>query len=142
MPVVDASVVVDWVAPDADPSGPAATLLKRLADAAAVLLAPPLLLQEVGNALLTGVRRDRWSAEDADTGFALLRRMPVTYDDDAVDIDRAWDLARRFDEHPIHDMIYVALADRTGEVLITADDRLRARLRRPGRVIAPEDWTA
>jgi len=43
MPVVDASVVVDWVAPAVDPAGPAARFLARLADADEPLLAPRLL---------------------------------------------------------------------------------------------------
>ena len=42
MPVVDASVVVDWVAPDADPDLPAVLLLDRLASAGAEVLAVEL----------------------------------------------------------------------------------------------------
>jgi predicted nucleic acid-binding protein len=43
----------------------------------------------------------------------------------------AWELSRRYDEHPICDLVYVALARRLGEVLLTADRKLVDRLRDP-----------
>ena len=39
---------------------------------------------------------------------------------------------RRYDEYPIHDLLYDAVARRRGEVLLTADRRLVDRLRDPG----------
>ena len=128
MPVVDASVVVDWVAPDADPHGPARKRLERWALADVRLVAPRLLPEEVANALLTGCRRGRWDGAEADAAYVLLRDLPVTLTDTAADLDRAWELSRRYDEHPVYDMVYVALAERIGEQLVTADDRLRERL--------------
>jgi predicted nucleic acid-binding protein len=89
MPVVDASIVVDWVAPGTDPGSPAMRLLERLSRSAADLVAPRLLMEEVGNALLTGVRRGRWTGGDADQSFALLRSLPVSLADSAADLDRA-----------------------------------------------------
>lgn len=128
MPVVDASVVVDWVAPDVDRAGPAGQLLSRLVAEDASLVGPRLLLEEVGNALLTGVKRRRWDGAAADAAFGALRRLPVTLVDQARDLERAWDLSRRYDEHPIYDMVYVAVAERLGEQLFTADARLARRL--------------
>ena len=52
MPVVDASIVVDWVAPGVDPGGPAARLLARLGSASEAVLAPRLVLEETANALV------------------------------------------------------------------------------------------
>lgn len=71
MPVVDASVVVDWVA--------------------------------------------------ADEAFEVVLDLPVALVDTRADLARAWDLARRHDEHPVYDLLYVALAERLGEVPVTAD---------------------
>jgi predicted nucleic acid-binding protein len=140
VPVVDASVVVDWVAPSSDPQGPARRLLDALTSAGATVSVPPLLFEEVGNALLTGVRRDRWSGSDADRAFALLRSLPAVVLDSAPDLDRAWELSRRHDEHPLYDMVYLALAERLGQPLVTADQRLRDRVLRPQQVLAPEAW--
>jgi predicted nucleic acid-binding protein len=128
MPVVDASVVVDWVAPDVDDDGPALQLLTQLIDSRERVLGPRLLIEEVTNALLTGCRRGRWDGRAADTAFTLLRRLPVELCDRPVDLDRAYELSRRYDEHPVYDMVYVALADRLGEPLLTADSALVRRL--------------
>lgn len=128
MPVVDASVVVDWVAPDADPELPALAVLARFAADDVELFAPRLMVEEVSNALLTGVRRRRWSGAAADTAHTLLRDLPVRLVDEPRDLARAWDLARRYDNHPIFELLYVALAERRRTQLVTADVRLRQRL--------------
>ncbi len=138
MPVVDASVVVDWVAPDADAELPALTALERLAADDAELLAPRLLMEEVSNALLTGVRRERWSGADADKARGLLCELPVRLVDEPRDLDRAWDLARRYDNHPVYDLVYVAVAERQRTQLITADSTLRRRLGDLDWLVAPE----
>lgn len=138
MPVVDASVVVDWIAPDADPGGPAAAALERLAADQAELVAPRVLIEEVSNALLTGVRRRRWGGASADAAHILLRALPVRLADGPTDLVRAWELARRYDNHPIYDLLYVALAERLDTQLVTADAALRRRLVGLDRVIGPE----
>ena len=138
MPVVDASVVVDWVAPDADPALPALAALERLAAEEAELLAPRLLIEEVSNALLTGVRRGRWGGAAADKARGLLRELPVRLVDEQRDSDRAWDLARRYDNHPVYDLLYVALAERRRTQLITADSTLRQRLAELDWLVTPE----
>ena len=137
MPVVDASVVVDWVAPRSDPGGPAGRTLERLARSGARVLGPRLLVEDVANALLTGVRRRRWSGAEADVSFSLLRRLPVRLVDEPGVLDRAFELSRRYDEHPLYDMVYVALAERLGEQLITANEALRERLVLLPFVVAP-----
>ena len=61
--------------------------------------------------------------------------------DDGRDLDRAWDLARRYDDHPIYDMVYVAVAERRGAVLVTADEGLRRRLSTLAWVVGPDPIT-
>ncbi len=139
MPVVDASVVVDWVAPGVDPGSPAVILLAQLAAEGAEVLAPRLLIEEVSSALLTGVRRGRWSGAAADSSHALLRSLPVRLADEPRDVEHSWELARRHDNHPIYDMVYVALAERRRTQLVTADRALRELLRRFGWIVAPEE---
>lgn len=137
MPVVDASLVVDWVAPRRDLASPALEELSRLAQSEDVLLAPSLLWQEVGNTLLTGVRRQRWSGAEADQSARRLLRLPVRRVDSAVDLERAYELSRRHDNHPIYDMVYVALALRLATELITQDRRLAQVLGNPGWLLLP-----
>ncbi len=140
MPVVDASVVVDWVAPQADPELPAVAVLARLAADDAELLAPRLLIEEVSNALLTGVRHRRWSGAAADGAHGLLQQLPVRLLDERRDLERAWDLARRYDNRPIYDLLYVALAERRRTQLITADSKLRQTLIGLDWLVAPEQF--
>src|SRR6266571_5135780 len=75
--VVDASVVIDWIAPGADPASPSMRTLQRLTGAHDAIVAPELLFVECANALVAGVRRRRWSGADADAAYGLLTRLPV-----------------------------------------------------------------
>jgi len=138
MPVVDASVVIDWISPEASAGLPAVRLFNRLATEGARLLGPRLLLKEVSNALVSGIRRKRWSGAAADASHTLLLQLPVRIADDYRDLVRAWELARRYDNHPLYDMVYVALAERTRTELITGDEALRRRLAHLGWVIGLE----
>jgi predicted nucleic acid-binding protein len=138
MPVADASVVIDWVSPDASAATPSVRLLNRLGMRGAELLGPRLLLEEVSNALISGIRRRRWSGAAADSSHELLLRLPVRLVDDRRDLVRAWELARRYDNHPVYDMVYVALAERTRSELITADASLRRRLAHLDWILGPE----
>ena len=128
MAIVDASVVVDWIAPGVDPDGPAGRLLDDLATRGETLYSPSLLGQEVANALLTGMRRGRWTGAAADASFVALTSMPVSIVESDGLLQRSWDLARRYDEHPVYDMVYLALAQMLGDTLYTADRALIGRL--------------
>jgi predicted nucleic acid-binding protein len=138
MPVVDASVVIDWVSPDASASTPSVRLLDRLSARGTVFIGPRLLFEEVSNALINGIRRRRWSGAAADSSQELLLRLPVRIADDQRDLVRAWELARRYDNHPVYGMVYVALAERTAMELITADASLRRRLAHLSWIVGPE----
>lgn len=136
--VVDASVVVDWVAPGAMIDVPATRLLRQWVASGEELGAPRLLFEETLNALLTGVRRGRWASVDADRAATLLDRLPLRRVDTDEDRRRAWELARQYDNWPIYDMVYVAVAERLDAPLVTADARLAARLRHLGWVVLVE----
>jgi predicted nucleic acid-binding protein len=138
VPVVDASVVVDLIAPDTGPDSPVRALFAAWASTGAELLAPGLLWLEAENALLTGIRRGRWSGADADAAAALLDRIPARRVTDDRDTGRAFELARRYDNWPVYDMLYVAIAERTGQEFVTSDGKLQARLAHLGWVRLPD----
>src|SRR5690242_7518627 len=60
--------------------------------------------------------------------FAMIGRLPIRGADTPADYERAFELVRRYDNWPVYDMVYVALAERLRTEFYTADDRLRARL--------------
>jgi len=128
VPVVDASVVVDLVAPDVEADGRAEFVIGKLLASGVEIAAPALVWIETSNALLTGIRRGRWDGAAADAAAVRLSQLPVRIADTSADTERAFELARRYDNWPVYDMLYVALAERLGTEFYTADERLRSRL--------------
>jgi predicted nucleic acid-binding protein len=112
--------------------------LHRLTRANDAVVAPELLYVECASALVGGVRRNRWTGSDADSAYELLMRLPVQAVSDRRHLERAWELSRRYDNHPVYDMLYAATAEAFDTVFITADETLLQRLghlgwvRRPG----------
>jgi predicted nucleic acid-binding protein len=111
--------------------------LHRLTAGQEGVIAPELLYVECASALAAGVRRGRWSGADADAAYSRLRRLPMQTVSDRRHLDRAWELSRRHDNHPVYDMLYAATAEAAGTVLITADETLLQRLGRLGWVQRP-----
>jgi len=114
MGVIDASVAVRWFV-----YGPgnerAAPWLDR-----SDLIAPDLILAEVGNALWQYARRDHLTIEEA---AAILKRLPECFARLAPIgdlVSEAFLLARECD-HPIYDCFYLALARREGHSVVTLD---------------------
>ncbi len=115
--VVDASVAVLW------------TLQQTGSDRAAALngeaglIAPSIILAEVGNAIWKAVRRG--DLPRADAAMAVdLALSPIDQLTTGEELRlRALDLAIELD-HPIYDCFYLALAERERCPLVTADKRL------------------
>ena len=111
--------------------------LNRLSRRNEAVIAPELLLVECASVLAAGVRRNRWTGADADAAYARLLSLPVRSVNDRRHLDRAWELSRRYDNHPVYDMLYAATAEAAGMVLVTADETLLKRLSHLGWVQRP-----
>jgi predicted nucleic acid-binding protein len=121
MLVLDASVAIKWFKQESGSDAAERLVLLN------TLVAPDLLLAEVGNASRRAVRLGLMTeAQMLDTLHALQRYVS---DFGAIGplIPRALAIARDLD-HPIYDCIYIALAEREGAPLVTADRRLLARV--------------
>lgn len=118
--VVDASVAVKWVMSE---SGSAAAAALR--DEDDYLMAPALVIAEIGNALWKkAVRRE---IESRDARAAL--HLAVSHFTEIVELNDLRENALRLAielRHPIYDCFYLALAERERCALITADERLAA----------------
>lgn len=125
---VDASVTLKWVVPESGHED-AVRLLEQYHRGEVWLIAPHLLLAEVGNALWKRVRRGELAAEQASRAFAeLLAHCPILVHSESAS-QTAMDLSIAH-EHPVYDCLYVALALQQRCDLITADRRLYQALGR------------
>jgi predicted nucleic acid-binding protein len=117
--VVDASVAVLW------------TLTQQGSDRAAALnnddrlIAPSLIIAEIGNAVWKAVRRGDLPKTEALTGIEIALGPVAALTPDEELRGRALELAIELD-HPIYDCFYLALAERERCPLVTADKRLVA----------------
>jgi predicted nucleic acid-binding protein len=122
--VIDASVAVKWILPEPG-SDDAAAL--RTADAD--LIAPSLVVAEIGNAIWKAARRGDIGRSDAAKALrtAVAHFSAIMPFDDLAEtaIEMAIDL-----RHPIYDCLYLALARRENAPLATADEAMVAAARK------------
>ncbi|MEX2107203.1 MAG: type II toxin-antitoxin system VapC family toxin [Solirubrobacterales bacterium] len=117
MPVVDASVVVEYLTFGEH----AEEARERLLDEDHALWAPHLVDAEVGHALRREVRLGELDAEVAGEALWQLDELPLRRVSHEFLIRYAWALR---DNVSFYDALYVALAEMLGEPLITFDARL------------------
>ncbi len=141
--IVDASVVLKWLV--IEPDSPSA--LGFLASTS-TLGAPSILPIEVGYVLIKRVHRKQIEPVGAGRAWASFRRMELKLIDEEVDRDAAFLLALQLGVN-LYGCLYLALADRTDDLLVTADEsfaravrasahlRLRARVRLLSEVVGP-----
>jgi predicted nucleic acid-binding protein len=121
--VIDCSVAFKWVV--AEPDTPKAVRLRddyrnRVHD----LLAPDLFPPECANALLVAERRKRISPGDSIRLLAdILNTLPALHPSLPDLLPRAHAIAAGT-VASVYDCLYVALAEREGCELVTADDKL------------------
>ena len=120
MLVVDASVAIKWVIEE---SGTAEALALRRYR----LCAPDLLIPECANILWKKVRRRELVESEALLAARLLERADV----DLVPMRRMLEPATKLAmvlDHPAYDCTYLSLSQSIGCSLVTADERLCAKM--------------
>lgn len=115
--VVDASVAVKWVLAEDD-----SETAHRLAESGEALHAPRLLASEVANAVWSRVRRGELERGQATELVATVPEMPLRWHTDESICTDAIRLALTYDR-AVYDCMYLALAQRIGACLVTADRR-------------------
>lgn len=120
--VVDASVALKWVIPESDSS--LAHDIRRGGD----FIAPDLLISECVNAIWKRSRREGYAEDERNEALQLIVHLKVELMPTRDLAVRAGTLAQALD-HPAYDCFYLALAERSGAPLLTADDRLAAKVR-------------
>ncbi len=123
--VVDSSVAVKWYLPE-NGSERAASLL----EAGIRLLAPDLLIPEVGNVLWK--RRREMPVEEMEAiAIALTTACPVSLCSSSALLEGALSLALAYDRS-VYDSLYLALALSEDCPLVTADERFSNALQESG----------
>ena len=125
MIVVDASVAVKWLLPE-----PGAAAAQRLLTGGDSLLGPGLIRVEVAAVIARKARFGEIDAHDAETAATLWLQAisdgVVGLVPDEIDLPQAFKLALALG-HPLQDCLYLALAERLGTPLITADEAFVAK---------------
>jgi predicted nucleic acid-binding protein len=121
--VVDASIAVQWLVPEAG-AELSASVLGR-----ADLIAPGLLMVEVANALRRKIMSGDIGKPEADDGFRLIAANVDLRLPSPSLVTRALAMALEM-SHPIYDCIYLALAEAIAGRLLTRDREFAARVER------------
>ncbi len=120
--VVDSSVVVKWFVPE-----PLSEEARRVLDSyeagAVTLLAPDLLVAEVGNIIWKKHRLQGLSKEDADQILDAFGELDIVFTSSAELLQDAFRIAVE-QVRTVYDSLYVALSEKEKCVFVTADERL------------------
>jgi predicted nucleic acid-binding protein len=120
--VLDASVAFKWFVSEPD-SAKAVRLRDEFRAAVHELLSPDIFPQELAHALTRAERQGRISVGDALRFWADAMTMPPVLSPSLPLTARAITISSSI-RVGVHDCVYVALAEREGCKLVTADDRL------------------
>lgn len=120
--VVDASVAFKWFVPE--PASDRALALLDLDDA---LIAPDLILVEVVNAMWARLRGRENFPQIVSNAADALPRIFESLTPNGPLIARGLAMTVELN-HPLYDCIYLALAEREGVRLVTADENFRRKI--------------
>lgn len=139
MLVVDASIALKWVLKEAG-SDAVRDIWRGWVDVGETLIAPALFRAETLSVVRGNVYRGVFTAEEAETAYAVLENLSVEVREPDDLYGAAWRLAIRLNQPTVYDCCYLALADIMGCELWTADARF-ARAASPHlprvRLLAP-----
>jgi predicted nucleic acid-binding protein len=126
--VIDASAVLKFLL--AEPGSAAAdALIASHRDGSSSLIAPDLLVAEVGNALWKrSAVRQQITAREARELFSDFLALGILVHPSAGLAGAAMNIALR-ERHSIYDCFYVALADQASCAFVTADEKVRTKFK-------------
>jgi predicted nucleic acid-binding protein len=121
--VIDASVAIKWLVPETLAENAA-----RLLDANYRLTAPDLLLVEFAKIIWKKARLGEIRFEDGEAALLRLSAGPIELAETRPLLRLALQLAHEL-HHPVYDCVYLATAEASGAVAVTADRRFYDRTR-------------
>jgi predicted nucleic acid-binding protein len=133
--VLDSSVALKWVLPEPD-AARAVLIRQAMLAGRHDLIAPDIFAVEVAHALTKAERRRQILSGEAVVKMADIFRTAPLLDPYLPLLPRAVELASQA-RIGVYDCLYVALAEREGCALVTADERLKRAL--PGSAVLALD---
>lgn len=118
--IIDASVAVKWLIPEEDSETAFALIGEE------DLIVPALIYSEVANAIWKKTRRGELVPGEVLAEIKGMTQFTRAVDD-ADFVARAVELGVEL-AHPIYDCLYLAIAERTNDILVTADIKFLNRL--------------
>lgn len=128
--IVDASTVAKWYFPE-EWSDRAAALLEQARSGSVGLIAPELLLCEMGSVVLKKLRKHQVKLGDAEATLYSLADMPVQLVPSVSFVSAALALAAASGAS-FYDAIYLVTARESGGILVTNDAALARQARASG----------
>lgn len=123
MVCLDASVFLAWLLPE-ELSEQADVLMEQLGQQGERILAPLLVTPEVLSGLRRAVYRGRVTPEHGESARMMFEEASVAFHDLRSLSESAWTLGKAVNAASLHDMFYLALAEREECDLWTGDKRL------------------
>lgn len=117
MPVIDTGLVMAYLLNE--PSGVVAIKVILGTD----VHVPDILRLETANALITAMRRGRISPAQVAPRYDLVNRMKANFHESSSLIQRSIEISQRYHRRP-YDGVFIALAEKLGQELITLDATL------------------
>lgn len=123
--IVDTSIVIKWVLDESD-SNIAQALLAKWINKGTTMLAPALLAYEVANVLHQNIRKGEITREQAKKALTkvLLSELVIDFSPNPDLGTRALELADQYSLPAAYEAHYLALAEREGCEIWTADKRM------------------
>jgi len=131
--VLDCSVAIKWLVPEVD-SDLAERWLEREQAGEIAFLAPDVLVAELGHTVRKHVLRGGLTANDAHSGLAEFLSMRIDFSPSLALAPQALSLALGH-VATFYDALYVALAQREGVPVLTADARMAGAFSGLGRIL-------
>ncbi len=140
MYVVDASVVVKWVLPGEPYEENALIAKKNHASGIATMMAPSLMVLEVGNSLWKAIKHRRINQEDAHEALKTLDNLHISLHElNWSDVSAVLTIAGKTNL-TIYDATYLFLSRKMQAQVITADDKMYEKAKDNFRLIHLRDY--
>jgi len=121
---LDASVVLAFALPDDTLHSQATTLFRKLVEQGTTFCAPAMLAYECDSVICLRVWKGEMSEKEAQLARAAIAALPITIEYDPRDRERAFEIARRYNQPRAYDAAYAAHAEARGVELVTTDKPL------------------